>query len=165
MTDSPDETRAVPPPEEDPRAGDSTPLESTLSEPASATPRPHSGALPEKIGPYRILERLGEGGFGTVYRAEQRGAIRRQVAVKVIKAGMDTKQVLARFDAEKNALSLMNHPNIARVLDSGQTDEGRPYFAMEYVDGTPFTGQMTVTVTLQVATPMTLAPPNESIAM
>ncbi len=96
-------------------------------------------ALPDRIGPYRILERLGQGGFGVVYRAEQRGAIRRQVAVKVIKAGMDTKQVLARFDAEKNALSLMSHPNIARVLDSGETAEGRPYFAMEYVDGTPIT--------------------------
>ncbi|MDE0958684.1 MAG: serine/threonine-protein kinase [Planctomycetota bacterium] len=74
-----------------------------------------------------------------VYRAEQRGKVRRQVALKVIKKGMDTQQVLARFDAEKNAVSLMNHPNIARVIDSGQTDEGQPYFVMEYVEGTPIT--------------------------
>ena len=96
-------------------------------------------AIPEWVGSYRILSELGRGGFGVVYRAEQRGAIRRTVALKVIKAGMDTKQVLARFDAEKNALSLMDHTNIARVLDSGRTDEGRPYFVMEYVEGTPFT--------------------------
>jgi len=95
--------------------------------------------VPEQIGPYRLLEPLGEGGFGVVYRAEQRGKINRTVAIKIIKKGMDTKQVLARFDAEKNALSLMNHPNIARVIDSGETDAGQPYFVMEYVEGTPIT--------------------------
>ncbi|MGE4614024.1 MAG: protein kinase, partial [Planctomycetota bacterium] len=94
---------------------------------------------PEHIGPYRLLEPLGEGGFGIVYRAEQRGKVRRTVAIKIIKKGMDSQQVLARFDAEKNALILMNHPNIARVIDSGQTDDGQPYFVMEYVDGTPIT--------------------------
>ena len=86
-----------------------------------------------------MLEPLGEGGFGIVYRAEQRGKVRRTVALKIIKKGMDSDEVLARFDAEKNALSLMNHPNIARVIDSGQTDSGQPYFVMEYVDGTPIT--------------------------
>ena len=96
-------------------------------------------APPEQIGPYRVLEPLGEGGFGIVYRAEQRGKVRRTVALKIIKKGMDSNEVLARFDAEKNALSLMNHPNIARVIDSGQTDSGQPYFVMEYVDGTPIT--------------------------
>ncbi|MEC9475400.1 MAG: tetratricopeptide repeat protein [Planctomycetota bacterium] len=111
---------------------------------ASHPPPPPTATVPgsdlaQQIGPYRILESLGEGGFGVVYRAEQRGDVRRQVALKVIKKGMDTQQVLARFDAEKNALSLMNHPNIAGVIDSGQTEDGQPYFVMEYVDGTPIT--------------------------
>ena len=94
---------------------------------------------PEEIGPYKLIELLGEGGFGAVYRAEQRGDVRRSVALKIIKKGMDSEQVLARFDAEKNALILMNHPNISRVLDSGQTEDGQPYFVMEYVDGAPIT--------------------------
>lgn len=90
--------------------------------------------LDQEISGYRLLERVGEGGMGVVYRAEH-AQTRRLVALKVVKLGMDTKQVLARFDAEKNALSLMNHPNIARVFDSGQTAAGRPFFVMEYVGG------------------------------
>lgn len=91
------------------------------------------------VGPYRLLERLGEGGFGVVYLAEQEAPIRRQVAVKMIKPGMDTRQVVARFEAERQALALMDHPHIARVLDGGQTLEGRPYFVMELARGTPIT--------------------------
>ena len=77
--------------------------------------------------------------MGTVYLAEQREPIRRKVALKVIKAGMDTKEVLARFDVEQHALTIMNHPNVARVFDSGATSEGRPYFVMEFVPGVPVT--------------------------
>ncbi len=92
-------------------------------------------ALPSQIGPYRILEALGEGGMGTVYLAEQHEPIRRRVALKVIKLGMDTKEVLARFESERQALALMNHPNIAKVLDAGTSTDARPYFVMEYVAG------------------------------
>src|SRR5262245_37150558 len=91
------------------------------------------------IGPYKLLEQIGEGGMGAVWMAEQKEPIQRRVAVKVIKAGMDSKQVLARFDAERQALALMDHPNIARVLDAGTTEAGRPYFVMELVKGTPIT--------------------------
>src|SRR5215207_9774449 len=94
---------------------------------------------PEHIGPFRILERIGEGGMGVVYKAEQREPVRRLVALKVIKLGMDTKEVIARFEAERQALALMSHPNVARVLDGGMTDNGRPYFAMEHVPGVPLT--------------------------
>ena len=94
---------------------------------------------PEQIGPYRILQTLGEGGMGIVYLAEQREPIRRRVALKVIKLGMDTKEVIARFESERQALALMNHPNIAKVLDAGSTESGRPYFVMDYVSGTPIT--------------------------
>ena len=93
----------------------------------------------ERIGPYKILEVLGEGGMGIVYLAEQETPIRRRVALKVIKPGMDSKQVLARFESERQALALMNHPNIARVFDAGATEQGRPYFVMEHVAGVPMT--------------------------
>ncbi|MCC6677144.1 MAG: serine/threonine protein kinase [Phycisphaerales bacterium] len=93
----------------------------------------------EDFGPYRILEVLGEGGFGMVYLAEQTEPVRRQVAVKVIKPGMDTRAVLSRFEAERQALALMEHPGIAKVLDAGMTPGGRPYFAMELVRGLPLT--------------------------
>ena len=89
-----------------------------------------------RIGRYQLLERIGEGGCGVVYRAEQAEPVRRQVALKVIKLGMDTNSVIARFEAERQALALMDHPNIARVLDAGATDTGRPYFVMELVQGT-----------------------------
>ena len=91
--------------------------------------------LPKKIDRYKILQELGEGGCGVVYMAEQTEPVRRKVALKVIKLGMDTKQVIARFEAERQALALMDHPNIARVLDAGTTEAGRPYFVMELVKG------------------------------
>jgi len=91
------------------------------------------------IGPYKLLQEIGEGGFGSVWMAEQSFPIHRKVALKVIKAGMDTKQVIARFEAERQALAMMDHPNIAKVLDAGATDRGRPYFVMELVRGVPIT--------------------------
>ncbi|MHC4435112.1 MAG: serine/threonine protein kinase, partial [Planctomycetota bacterium] len=91
------------------------------------------------IGPYRLLELIGEGGFGAVYMAQQEKPIRRRVALKVIKLGMDTKQVIGRFEIERQALAMMDHPNIAKVLDAGATDTGRPYFVMELVKGVPIT--------------------------
>jgi len=91
------------------------------------------------IGPYKLLQQIGEGGFGVVYMAEQQQPIVRRVALKVIKLGMDTKQVIARFDAERQALALMDHLNIARIFDAGATDSGRPYFVMELVHGVPIT--------------------------
>ena len=90
----------------------------------------------DRIGRYELLEKIGEGGCGVVYMAEQETPVRRQVALKVIKLGMDTRQVIARFEAERQALALMDHPNIAKVLDAGATDTGRPYFVMELVRGT-----------------------------
>ena len=94
----------------------------------------------QNIGPYRLVEPLGEGGMGIVWLAEQARPVRRQVALKIIKAGMDTAQVVARFEAERQALALMDHPAIARVLDVGATPEGRPYFVMEYVRGESISG-------------------------
>ncbi|MEP0847607.1 MAG: serine/threonine protein kinase [Phycisphaerae bacterium] len=87
------------------------------------------------IGAYKVLQRIGEGGFGAVYMAEQQHPVRRMVALKIIKAGMDTRQVIARFEAERQALAMMDHPHIARVLDAGATESGRPYFVMELVRG------------------------------
>jgi len=91
------------------------------------------------IGRYKLLERIGEGGFGVVYMAEQQHPVRRKVALKVVKPGMDSRQVLARFEAERQALAIMDHLNIAKVLDAGATDSGRPYFVMELVKGEPIT--------------------------
>jgi serine/threonine protein kinase/tetratricopeptide (TPR) repeat protein len=93
----------------------------------------------DDFGRYHILRTLGEGGMGTVYLAEQREPIRRSVALKVIKLGMDTGQVLARFANERQALAMMDHPNIARIFDAGATPKGRPYFVMEYIEGVPIT--------------------------
>jgi len=98
-----------------------------------------SAPFPAKVDGYTPLEMIGEGGFGTVYRARQDAPVRRIVALKVIKAGMDTREVIARFESERQALALMNHPNIAAVLDAGATAEGRPYFVMEFVPGEPIT--------------------------
>ena len=92
-----------------------------------------------RVGRYKLLQRLGEGGCGVVYMAEQAEPVRRRVALKVIKLGMDTKTVIARFEAERQALALMDHPNIARVLDAGATESGRPYFVMELVRGVRIT--------------------------
>ncbi|MCH8854515.1 MAG: serine/threonine protein kinase, partial [Planctomycetes bacterium] len=91
------------------------------------------------IGRYKLIEKLGEGGFGEVWRGEQELPVRRTVAIKIIKLGMDTKQVIARFESERQALALMNHPNIATVLDVGATETGRPFFVMELVHGVPIT--------------------------
>ncbi len=94
---------------------------------------------PDQIGSYKILEPVGEGGMGVVYKAEQREPIRRIVALKLIKLGMDTKEVIARFEAERQALAVMDHPNVAKVHDAGATEQGRPYFVMEFVSGEPIT--------------------------
>ncbi|MHC5008515.1 MAG: tetratricopeptide repeat protein, partial [Planctomycetota bacterium] len=115
---------------EDKRTHDETDL--------TSIPDMEDGA-PERIGPYRLREKIGEGGMGEVYLAEQEIPIRRRVALKLIKAGMDTKQVIARFESERQALALMDHVSIARVFDADSTPEGRLYFAMEYVKGEPIT--------------------------
>jgi WD40 repeat protein/serine/threonine protein kinase len=91
------------------------------------------------IGRYKLLEQIGEGGFGVVFMAEQEEPVRRKVALKIIKPGMDTKEVIARFEAERQALAIMDHPNIAKVLDAGATESGRPYFVMDLVPGIPIT--------------------------
>src|SRR6478752_481943 len=91
------------------------------------------------VGPYKLLQQIGEGGMGTVYMAEQTHPVQRKVALKVIKPGMDSRQVIARFEAERQALAMMDHVNIARVLDAGATEAGRPYFVMELVHGIPIT--------------------------
>jgi WD40 repeat protein/serine/threonine protein kinase len=106
---------------------------------ATVDERPKSDGPGAVIGPYKLLEQIGEGGFGIVFMAEQHQPMRRKVALKVLKPGMDTRQVIARFEAERQALALMDHPNIARVLDGGATAAGRPYFVMELVRGIPLT--------------------------
>ncbi len=92
-----------------------------------------------QIGPYKLLQDIGEGGMGVVYMAEQKQPVKRRVALKIIKPGMDSRQVIARFEAERQALAMMDHPNIAKVFDAGTTDSGRPYFVMELVKGIPIT--------------------------
>src|SRR5690348_10297349 len=96
-------------------------------------------AHPQQVGPYRILEVVGQGGMGVVYKAEQRSPIQRLVALKVIKLGMDTVEFIARFESERQALAMMNHPNVARVYDAAATETGRPYLVMEFVSGEPIT--------------------------
>src|SRR6266705_4983114 len=93
----------------------------------------------DRIGHYKLLQQIGEGGCGVVYMAEQEAPVRRRVALKIIKPGMDTKSVIARFEVERQALALMNHPNIAKVFDAGATEAGRPYFVMELVRGVKIT--------------------------
>ncbi len=100
---------------------------------------PRDETVGQTLGRYKLLEKVGEGGCGTVYVAEQTKPVRRRVALKVIKLGMDTREVIARFEAERQALAMMDHPNIARVLDAGTTELGRPYFVMELVRGIPIT--------------------------
>src|SRR5262249_12526566 len=102
----------------------------------SAAPAEGPGAA---IGPYKLMELVGEGGMGLVFAAEQQQPVQRKVALKVLKPGMDSRQVSARFEQERQALALMDHPNIAKVLDAGTTPTGRPYFVMELVPGVPIT--------------------------
>jgi non-specific serine/threonine protein kinase/serine/threonine-protein kinase len=108
-------------------------------EAATRAPEPSESRVGSIIGPYRLLELIGEGGMGQVWLAEQREPVRRRVAIKLIKAGMDTREVVARFQSERQALALMDHPAIAKVFDAGSTLHGRPYFVMEYVAGLPIT--------------------------
>src|SRR5215471_14642469 len=127
-----------------------------LNEPASDGGSPTAADSPKKtielsgpdilsdltsstIGRYKLLQQIGEGGFGIVYMAEQTEPVQRKVALKIIKAGMDTKEVISRFEAERQALALMDHPNIALVHDGGTTETGRPYFVMELVRGISLT--------------------------
>ena len=128
---------------------------STTDRPTIKTTDEHDEAVGQTLGHYKLLERLGEGGCGVVYVAEQTEPIRRRVALKVIKLGMDTKSVVARFEAERQALAMMDHPNIAKVLDAGATDKGRPYFVMELVRGIRITdycdqGQLTTKERLEL---------------
>jgi WD40 repeat protein/serine/threonine protein kinase len=106
---------------------------------ATVAERPITERPGTVVGPYKLLEQIGEGGFGVVFMAEQTQPVRRKVALKILKPGMDTRQVVARFEAERQALALMDHPNIAKVLDGGQTSTGRPYFVMDLVKGLPIT--------------------------
>ena len=124
-------------------------VESLLAHDANPPPIVRTGAcadpllpvdgVPAAIGPYEIVEKVGEGGMGVVYRAQQRAPIRREVAIKLIRRGIETEAVVTRFRAERQALAQMRHSNIAQVLDAGVTDDGRPFFAMEFVDGEPIT--------------------------
>ena len=113
-----------------------SPLENLVTLPDKRSPTEELGSM---IGPYKLLQKIGEGGMGIVYMAEQEQPVKRKVALKIIKLGMDTKHVVARFEAERQALAIMDHPNIARVLDGGETESGRPYFVMELVKGIPLT--------------------------
>ncbi len=126
MVDSP-ETSGAP---EHPRRG--APADSTVAQ-------PEGQIVGGRIGPYKILQLIGEGGFGSVFMAEQSAPLQRSVAIKIIKLGMDTRQVVARFEQERQALALMDHPNVARVLDAGATDTGRPYFVMDLCRGESIT--------------------------
>jgi eukaryotic-like serine/threonine-protein kinase len=120
-----------------------TPIHTTSS--ATGSGAPPSSSLPgeekigTRIGRYKLLKKIGEGGCGVVYLAEQEEPVRRRVALKIIKLGMETKSVIARFEAERQALAMMDHPNIARVFDAGATDRGSPYFVMELVSGVKIT--------------------------
>ena len=114
-------------------------LEHPASPPDATSDHPLREGPGTQIGPCKLLEQIGEGGMGVVFMAEQTRPVQRRVAPKIIKAGMDTRQVVARFEAERQALAMMDHPNIARVLDAGATESGRPYFVMELVRGVPMT--------------------------
>jgi tetratricopeptide (TPR) repeat protein len=120
-------------------AGGFLPEQARAGDPRATSDEPVTERPGVVIGPYKLLEQIGEGGFGLVFMAEQTQPVRRKVALKVLKPGMDTRQVVARFEAERQALALMDHPNIARVLDGGEAASGRPYFVMELVKGVPIT--------------------------
>ena len=139
-----------------------------LSQPAAAVDKAQdledgvADPLPRVVNQFKLVRRLGEGGFGAVYQAEQEHPVHRVVAMKIIKLGMDTRQVVARFEAERQALAMMDHPNIARVLDAGATEAGRPYFVMELVDGIPITdycrvNDLTIPERLELFIPVCLA--------
>jgi len=121
---------------QDPSSESRSPSTATTPGTSPIPGRPASGTI---LGAYQLLELIEEGGMGEVWLAEQKEPVRRRVAVKLIKAGMDTREVIARFESERQALALMNHPSIAKVFDAGSTPEGRPYFVMEYVAGMPIT--------------------------
>jgi serine/threonine protein kinase/tetratricopeptide (TPR) repeat protein len=123
-------TESLPPASPEPRANSDTESVSQSSPALADTSKPG-----DRIGRYKLLEKIGEGGFGIVYMAEQEEPVRRRVAFKILKLGMDTREVIARFEAERQALALMDHPHIARIFDGGATDTGRPYFVMELVRG------------------------------
>ncbi|HUQ72674.1 MAG TPA: serine/threonine-protein kinase [Planctomycetaceae bacterium] len=114
-------------------------LQEPVADVAAAISQPSACLLGTLIGPYKLLQQIGEGGMGTVYMAEQTYPVQRKVALKLIKPGLDSRQVIARFEAERQALALMDHPNIARVLDANTTEAGQPYFVMELVHGLPIT--------------------------
>jgi hypothetical protein len=115
---------------------DGSPVKAALSQAAHSLSFARPGS---RIGRYKLLEQIGEGGCGIVFLAEQEEPVRRLIALKLIKPGMDTKNVIARFEAERQALALMEHPNIAKVFDAGATENGRPYFVMELVKGVKIT--------------------------
>jgi len=124
-------------PSDRPRRNDDRTLTGVGDTGRTARPIPpaSSGMAPgTAVGPYKLLERVGEGGMGEVWSADQVEPVRRRVALKVIKRGMDSEQVVARFEAERQALALMGHPAIAQVFDAGTTGDGRPYIAMEYIE-------------------------------
>jgi serine/threonine protein kinase len=120
----------------EPSTGKPENAEDGFAAPTVGSIEPNSGF---DVGPYHLLQKIGEGGMGEVWLAEQRQPVRRRVAVKLVRAGMDTREVIARFESERQALALMDHPSIAKVFDAGSTPEGRPYFVMEYVAGMPIT--------------------------
>ena len=121
------------------RAGEFMRRPAAVAAGITVSPDPITEGPGTRIGPYKLLQQIGEGGMGVVYMAEQEQPVRRKVALKIIKPGMDTKQVVARFEAERQALAMMDHANIARVFDAGATESGRPYFVMELVHGVPIT--------------------------
>jgi serine/threonine protein kinase len=127
------------PPQEPP--AENSPTSDARATPADdvTQPAPVRAASGAMIGPYQLLQMVGEGGMGEVWLAEQKHPVRRRVALKLVKAGMDTRQVVARFQSERQAIALMDHPAIAKVFEAGSTPEGRPYFVMEYVAGVPIT--------------------------
>jgi serine/threonine protein kinase len=122
-----------------PATGDPAPGEPAAGEPLTAANPAPGPVIGSRIGPYRLLQLLAEGGMGTVYVAEQQEPVKRRVALKVIKPGMDSVQVLRRFEAERQALAIMDHTNIAKVFDAGTTAGGLPYFVMELIKGEPIT--------------------------
>jgi eukaryotic-like serine/threonine-protein kinase len=124
---------------QDPARGAERPADAVTSLDTLQNAAAHGEKVGDRIGRYKLLVQIGAGGCGVVYMAEQEEPVRRRVALKVIKLGMDTKSVIARFEAERQALAMMDHPNIAKVLEAGATDTGRPYFVMELVRGVKIT--------------------------